>query len=74
MKKTSVGRKSFLIFNYLFLAAVCLTCVLPFVNLLAVSFSGNTAVAAGKVTFGRWILPLFPMNMRCGEGNSCGRF
>ena len=51
MKKTSVGRKSFLIFNYLFLAAVCLTCVLPFVNLLAVSFSGNTAVAAGKVTF-----------------------
>ena len=51
MKKTSVGRKSFLIFNYLYLAAVCLTCVLPFVNLLAVSFSGNTAVAAGKVTF-----------------------
>ena len=51
MKKTSVGRKSFLIFDYLFLAAVCLTCVLPFVNLLAVSFSGNTAVAAGKVTF-----------------------
>ena len=51
MKKTSDGRKSFLIFNYLFLAAVCLTCVLPFVNLLAVSFSGNTAVAAGKVTF-----------------------
>ena len=51
MKKTSVGRKSFLIFNYLFLAAVCLTCVLPFVNLLAVSFSGNTAVAAGKGTF-----------------------
>ena len=51
MKKTRVGRKSFLIFDYLFLAAVCLTCVLPFVNLLAVSFSGNTAVAAGKVTF-----------------------
>lgn len=31
------------------LGIVCLTCVLPFVNLLAVSFSGSTAVSAGKV-------------------------
>lgn len=33
------------------LGFVCLTCVLPFVNLLAVSFSGSTAVSAGKVGF-----------------------
>ena len=34
-----------------FLGLVCLTCVLPFVNLLAVSFSGSTAVSAGNVGF-----------------------
>lgn len=33
------------------LGIACVTCVLPFVNLLAVSFSGSTAVAAGKVGF-----------------------
>lgn len=35
----------------LILLLASLTCVLPFVNLLAVSFSGNSAVAAGKVRF-----------------------
>lgn len=33
----------------IFLALVCITCVLPFVNLLAISFSGSSVVAAGKV-------------------------
>lgn len=33
----------------IFLAIVCITCVLPFVNLLAISFSGSSAVAAGKI-------------------------
>lgn len=33
------------------LGILCLTCVLPFINLLAVSFSGSTAVSAGKVGF-----------------------
>ncbi|ULT58720.1 carbohydrate ABC transporter permease [Neobacillus drentensis] len=33
----------------IFLGLVCITCILPFVNLLAISFSGSTAVAAGKV-------------------------
>lgn len=37
--------------NYCILIAAALTCVLPFVNLLAISFSGSTAVAAGHVTF-----------------------
>ena len=35
----------------IFLGILCLTCVLPFINLLAVSFSGSTAVSAGKVGF-----------------------
>ena len=51
MKKISASRRAFLIFNYVFLAATCLICVMPFLNLLAVSFSSSTAVAAGKVTF-----------------------
>lgn len=33
------------------LGIVCVTCVLPFVHLLAVSFSSSGAVAAGKVGF-----------------------
>ncbi|HEL1811223.1 TPA: carbohydrate ABC transporter permease [Streptococcus suis] len=33
------------------LGIICISCMLPFVNLLAISFSGNTAVAAGKVGF-----------------------
>ena len=50
-KKLSASRKIFLICNYTLLVAVCLSCVLPFVHLLAVSLSGRPAVAAGKVTF-----------------------
>ena len=33
------------------LGILCVTCVLPFVHLLAVSFSSSSAVAAGKVGF-----------------------
>ena len=33
------------------LGVICITCVLPFVHLLAVSFSSSSAVAAGKVGF-----------------------
>lgn len=51
MKKASLSRRTFLIFNYLLMAIVCLSCVLPFVHLLAVSLSGRAAVAAGKVSF-----------------------
>ena len=31
------------------LGIICVTCVLPFVHLLAVSFSSSSAVAAGRV-------------------------
>lgn len=47
----SNGRKVFNIFNIIFLLIIAMTCVLPFVHLLAVSFSKGTAVAAGKVSF-----------------------
>lgn len=41
----------FLMVNYLVLTIVALSCILPFVNLLAISFSNKTAVAANSVTF-----------------------
>lgn len=50
-QKTSVSRKIFLACNYTLLVLVCLSCVLPFVHLFAISLSGRPAVAAGKVTF-----------------------
>lgn len=42
---------AFTVINYIILALLSLTCVLPFVHLLALSFSGNGAVTAGKVVF-----------------------
>ncbi len=50
-RKASPSRKAFLIFNYVLMTVVCLSCVLPFVHLLAVSLSSRSAVAAGKVAF-----------------------
>ncbi|WP_235946615.1 carbohydrate ABC transporter permease [Paenibacillus glycinis] len=44
-------RKIFLVCNMAFLLIVALLCLAPFINLLAVSFSDKTAVAAGEVTF-----------------------
>ena len=49
--KTSPSRKVFLVLNYLFLALSGIICILPFVNLLAISFSSATAVSLGEVTF-----------------------
>lgn len=47
----SVGRTVFNIINYTILIVTSLICILPFINLLAVSFSGSAAVTAGKVVF-----------------------
>ncbi len=49
--KTSLGRKVFLVCNFVFLALSGLVCILPFVNLLAISFSDKLSVAAGRVSF-----------------------
>ena len=52
MKYKSFGRTCFNIFNYAILIITCLLCLLPFVHLLALSFSSSTAVSAGAV--GLW--------------------
>lgn len=49
--RTSASRKVFLTANAALLTLVSLICIAPFINLLAVSFSDKTAVAAGEVTF-----------------------
>lgn len=48
---TTPARKAFLVFNYLFLTVTSLVCILPFIHLLAMSFSSSSAVAAGRVAF-----------------------
>ena len=50
-----MAQKIFQVFNHLIFMMVCLTCILPFLNLLAVSFSDSAAVRAGWVKF-------FPIN------------
>lgn len=49
--KSSPSRKVFLVINYIVLTFLGLICLLPFINLLAISFSNKTAVAANAVTF-----------------------
>lgn len=45
------GQKIFSAFNVIFLTLLSLTCAVPFVHLLAVSFSSAAPVAAGQVLF-----------------------
>ena len=45
------GEKIFSVFNYLFITLVCLTCALPIVHILAVSFSAPAYASGGHVTF-----------------------
>lgn len=52
VKKKRKKIRPFTIFNTIFLSLLCAICVLPFVNLLAVSLSSRTAVELGKV--GLW--------------------
>ncbi|MCL2059812.1 MAG: carbohydrate ABC transporter permease [Oscillospiraceae bacterium] len=49
MNKSTPGMKAFSIFNYLFLSALAVTCLLPMVNQLAISFSSSGAVGMGLV-------------------------
>jgi putative aldouronate transport system permease protein len=52
MKKVSIGQQIFKVFNYTFVVAICLTCILPILNTLAISFSSPSQVATGQV--GLW--------------------
>lgn len=47
--KAGGGRRIFLLVNALVLAGVAVACLLPLVNVLAISLSSSTAVAAGLV-------------------------
>ncbi|MBB3107987.1 putative aldouronate transport system permease protein [Paenibacillus phyllosphaerae] len=47
----SIGRSLFHILNFSILILTSLLCILPFINMLAVSFSGSAAVSAGNVAF-----------------------
>lgn len=50
-RRISLSRKIFVAFNITFLVAVALLCVLPLVNLFAISLSGKSAANSGAVTF-----------------------
>ncbi|OPJ61185.1 carbohydrate ABC transporter permease [Clostridium oryzae] len=47
----SKGYRIFSVFNYIILAIVSLSCLLPLLNLLAISFSGKAAATANLVYF-----------------------
>lgn len=51
MKIQSRGVKIFRVFNVLILIILALSCLLPFLNVVALSFSDKIAAAAGEVTF-----------------------
>lgn len=50
-RNDTFGRRLFVVGNYSFLTIAAVLCLLPFINLLATSLSGSTAVAAGEVKF-----------------------
>ena len=49
--KKSKGRIAFEIINAVILVSAALTCLLPFINLLAVSLSSRSAAATGEIMF-----------------------
>jgi putative aldouronate transport system permease protein len=51
LRRKTLGQKSFAIFNYLLLTFISLSMFLPFLNVLAQSFSGGHAIASGQVMF-----------------------
>lgn len=51
MKFKSPAQKVFNVLNIVFLVITCIVCILPFWNLLSLSFSAGWAVKANKVSF-----------------------
>ncbi|MCL2014807.1 MAG: carbohydrate ABC transporter permease, partial [Defluviitaleaceae bacterium] len=47
----STSRKVFMVFNTLILGILALSCILPFINILAISFSDQLAVTENRVGF-----------------------
>ncbi len=50
MKKITFGEKTFVVFNYMFLGLLAVSCLLPFIHMVAISFSSSAAATAGRVT------------------------
>ena len=50
MGKRTRGQQIFAVFNALLMVLIIITCLLPLINVLAVSFSRQEAVAAGEVS------------------------
>lgn len=48
-RRTSTGEKIFIVFNYVIVSAAAFVCLLPLINVLAVSFSSSPAATAGYV-------------------------
>lgn len=48
--KKSKGRKAFLLLNYVIVTIITLTCVIPLLNLLAMSFSSSQAIIENRVS------------------------
>ncbi|MBC8609612.1 Inner membrane ABC transporter permease protein ycjP [uncultured Ruminococcus sp.] len=51
LKKGTTGYRVFTVFNYIIVLLLALVCLLPMLNVLAISFSGNLAVSRGEVSF-----------------------
>lgn len=51
MRRISLSRKIFVICNTIFLVTMALLCILPLINLFALSLSGKAAANSGAVTF-----------------------
>ncbi|NLM09279.1 MAG: carbohydrate ABC transporter permease [Clostridiaceae bacterium] len=49
MLKRTTGEKIFAVFNYIILAIAAFACLVPMLNVLAISFSSSSAAAAGYV-------------------------
>lgn len=49
MHKPTISRRIFVIFNTVLLTAITLLGIIPFIHLLSVSLSSNTAAMAGEV-------------------------
>lgn len=51
LKKTSAGYKVFQVFNYVFLILLAIVCLVPLLNILAISLSAKEYVTAGTIIF-----------------------
>lgn len=51
LTQKTTGEKVFSVFNVIILLAIALTCLLPFLNVLAISLSSNAMASSGAVTF-----------------------